>query len=195
MKIANKRELRPASVPLSMESRVVSAQPEGRASPERLQKGNDFSVVEGVQRLCGPVLALRRSGDIDDCHVVAADRWYRDYVLGVEGAQDPDARRTGKAPDVHAGMLARVAASERHSQIRRALGFCSEIRLRLMLVDELSFSAIAERLLPADTNGRKKIAAQMTFLLQQLAEHYHEIDQRRRGNRVARLIPPMEITT
>ncbi|WP_428393545.1 hypothetical protein [Lichenicoccus sp.] len=157
----------------------MAREPVGRASPERLKKGNDFEVFEGTQRLCGPVAALLRSGEIDGSHVAAAERWYRDYVLGVEGVRDPDAKRTGKAPDIHAGMLSRVAACERHRGVRGALGFCAEVRLRLMLLDELSFSAMAQRLMPKDGNGRKKVAAQMAFLLEQLAEHYQAIDQRR----------------
>ena len=53
------------------------------------------------------------------------------------------------------------------------------MRLRLLLVDELSFSAIAGKLMPKDVNGRKKIAAQMVFLLEQLAEHYDVHDKAR----------------
>ena len=177
MKIDGRAALRPASIPMSAGCSVGS-EPVGRASPERLKKGNDFKVFEGTQRLCGPIVALQRSGEIDGSHVSAAERWYRDYVLGVEGVKDPEARRTGKAPDIHAGMLSRVAACERHRGVRNALGFCAEVRLRLMLLDELSFSAMAERLMPKDGNGRKKVAAQMAFLLEQLAEHYQAVDQR-----------------
>ena len=54
------------------------------------------------------------------------------------------------------------------------------MRLRLLLVEELSFSAIAEKLMPNDVNGRKKVAAQLVFLLEQLAEHYDLHDKSRR---------------
>jgi hypothetical protein len=148
-----------------------------------LRKGSEFRVFEGVQRLSGPLAALHRSGDIDDSHAAAADRWYRDYVLGVEGARDPGAARSGKAGDIHAAMLSRVAACSRYRAVREALGFCAEVRLRLLLVDELSFSAMAEKLMPKDVNGRKKVAAQMVFLLEQLAEHYEAVDQRSRPKR------------
>lgn len=176
MKIDSKREFRPAPVNMSIESSVAHYL-EHRATPERLRKGSDFRVVERVQRLCGPLSALHRAGDIEDSHVAAADRWYRDYVLGVEGARDPDSVRSGKARDFHAGMLSRVAACTRYRGVRKALGFCTEVRLRLLLVDELSFSAIAEKLMPNDVNGRKKVAAQMVFLLEQLAEHYDVNDK------------------
>ena len=176
MKIESKYNLALVPAGMSMET-AVEDYLENRASPERLSKGNDFRIFEGIQRLHGPLAALHRSGEIGDVHVAMADRWYRDYVLGVEGARDPDSDRSGKARDFHAGMLARVAACARHRSVREALGLCAEIRLRLFLVDELSFSSIAEKLMPKDVNGRKKMAAQMTLLLEQLAEHYGRTDR------------------
>ena len=182
MKIDNKRELQAASDSISTESSVLHYL-ELRTTPERLRKGSDFHVIDRVQRLCGPLSALRRAGDIEENHIAAAERWYRDYVLGVEGARDPDSVRSGKARDFHAGMLARVAACTRYRDVRKALGVCTEVRLRLLLVDELSFSAIAVKLMPKDVNGRKKIAAQMVFLLEQLAEHYDAHDKARGSER------------
>lgn len=182
MKIDSKHEFALAPVNMSIESSVARYL-DSRATPERMQKGNDFHILGGVQRLCGPLAALHRSGDIDNSQVAAADRWYRDYVLGVEGARDPDSARSGKARDFHAGMLSRVAACARYRNVREALGFCTEVRLRLLLVDELSFSAIAEKLMPNDVNGRKKVAAQMVFLLEQLTEHYDALDK---GSRLVR---------
>ena len=178
MKIESNYELELEPVNMSIET-TIEYYLENRASPERLLKGNDFRVVEGVLRLHAPLAALHRSGEIGDVHVAAANRWYRDYVLGVEGARDPEAGRSGKARDFHAGMLARVAACARHRGVRDALGLCAEIRLRLFLSDELSFSSIAEKLMPRDVNGRKKVAAQLSFLLEQLAEHYENIDRER----------------
>ncbi len=176
MKIDSDRKLQPTPVNMSVEV-SMERYLETRATPERTRKGNDFRILDGVQRLCGPLSALHRSGEIDDSHVSAADRWYRDYVLGVEGARDPDSARSGKARDFHAGMLSRVAACARYRGVREALGFCSEVRLRLLLLDELSFSAIVGKLMPTDVNGRKKVAAQMVFLLEQLTEHYANLDK------------------
>ncbi len=181
MKIDSECELQPAPVKMSIHL-SVERYLENRATPERLRKGSDFRILDGMQRLCGPLSALHRSGEIGDSHVAAADRWYRDYVLGVEGARDPDSRRSGKSGDYHAGMLSRVAACTRYRGVRDALGFCTEVRLRLLLLDELSFSAIAEKLMPKDVNGRKKVAAQMVFLLEQLAEHYEVIDKESRSS-------------
>ncbi len=148
----------------------------------RRQHAVDVVEVEGVSRVQGALAALRRAGDIDDSHVAAAERWYRDWVMGVEGATDPSVRRSGKAADVHAAMLTRVAACARCRDVRRSLGQAAELRLRLIVLDELSFSEVGRRLMPGDLNGRKKVAAQTAFLLELLAEHYHvrDGDARRR---------------
>lgn len=161
----------------SRHSDILKAQ---RTPHERLRKGQDFRINDDVQRLIGGVAALAQSGEIGQAHADAAERWHRDYVMGVIGARDPEARGSGKAPDLHAAMLARTAAIGRCRVVRQSLGACGEIRLRMLLIDELSFSATAAKLLPGEANGRKKIAAQMSFLLEQLAEHYHLLDQARK---------------
>ena len=150
-----------------------------RAPPERLTKGQDVRLQDNVQRMVGALATLLPEGGVEQARAAAAERWYRDYVMGVVGARDPEVRPSGRAPDIHAAMLARAAAIGRCRAVREGLGLCSELRLKLLLVDELSFSAIAAMLLPGDTNGRRKIAAQMSFLLEQLAEQYGSIDRRR----------------
>ncbi len=127
-------------------------------------------------RTASALSALRRSNDIDDTHMAAADRWHRDWVMGVVGACDPSIQRSGQAADPHARMLARIAASSRCTAVRAYLGTQAEQRLRMILVEELSFSEIGRRLLPGDVNGRKKIAAQTILLLEMLAEHYENRD-------------------
>ena len=156
---------------------MISSRPE-RASMERSSKGQMLVVQDDVQRVVGALVSLARNGDIDQAQSSAAERWYRDYVMGVVGARDPEARRSGKAPDIHAAMLARAAAVARCRSVRNGLGLCGEIRLRLLLVDELSFSSIAGKLFPGDVNGRKKVAAQMAFLLEQLAALYATLAKR-----------------
>ncbi len=151
-----------------------------RAPLYRAGKGQILRIQGDVQRVVGGLATLSKSGEIDQTQVDAAERWYRDYVMGVIGARDPAARRSGKAPDIHAAMLARTEAVGRCRTVRQSLGLCGEIRLRLLLIDELSFSAIAGKLLGGDINGRKKIAAQLVFLLQQLTELYEAFDRSRR---------------
>jgi hypothetical protein len=147
----------------------------------RRSKGQDLRSDDGVHRVSNGVQALLKAGDVEAHQVEAAERWYKDYVLGVIGARDPDRKRSGGAADIHTAMLARTAACGRCRIVRTALGLCSEIRLKLLLIDELSFSAIAAKLRPGDVNGRKKIAAQMALLLEQLSEVYAQIDQQRKA--------------
>ena len=149
-----------------------------RAPKERGLKGQALIIRDDVQRVVGALAALARSGDIDQAQSSAAERWYRDYVVGIIGARDPEAGRSGRAPDIHASMLARSAAVGRCRMVRNGLGLCGEVRLKLLLIDELSFSVIAAKLLPNDINGRKKIAAQMALLLEQLSEIYAALDRR-----------------
>lgn len=149
-----------------------------RATAERLLKGQRLVVRDNVQRVVGALATLAKNGDIDQSQSSAAERWYRDYVMGIVGARDPETRGSGKAPDLHASMLARTAAIGRCRTVRNGLGLCGEIRLKLLLIDELSFSAIAIKLFPTDVNGRKKVAAQVVFLLEQLAELYAIMDKR-----------------
>ena len=178
MNIDCKANMMPVGAPVS---RVLTSVLLGgeRATRERLGKGQDIRIKDEVQQVVSGLATLAKSGDIGQAHSSAAERWYRDYVMGVMGARDPEARRSGKAPDPHAAMLARTAAVGRCRAVRRGLGLCGEIRLKLLLIDEFSFSAIAGKLLPGDVNGRKKIAAQMSFLLEQLAELYAELDRQR----------------
>ena len=178
MNIDCKANMMPVDAPVSRVTTSVVLGGE-RAPRERLGKGQEIRVKDEVQHVVNGLTTLAKNGDIDQAQSSAAERWYRDYVMGVVGARDPETRRSGKAPDVHAAMLARTAAVGRCRAVRQGLGLCGEIRLKLLLIDELSFSAIAAKLLPGDVNGRKKIAAQMSFLLEQLAELYVELDLRR----------------
>ncbi|MBE7209762.1 MAG: hypothetical protein INR65_01970 [Gluconacetobacter diazotrophicus] len=148
-----------------------------RATPERCGKGQDLVVREDVQRVASGLTTLGAAGDVSAEQATAAERWYRDYVMGVVGARDPEGKRSGRAPDLHASMLARTAAVGRCRFVREALGLCGEVRLKLLLVEELSFSAIASVLLPNDSNGRKKVAAQFLLLLEQLSEIYAHLDR------------------
>lgn len=150
-----------------------------RAPRERVGKGQILRVDHDVQHVVGGLSLLSKTGEIAQDQADSAQRWYKDYIMGIVGAHDPDAKRSGKAPDLHAAMLSRAEAIGRCRTVRQCLGLCGELRLRLLLVDELSFSAIAGILLPGDVNGRKKVAAQMTLLLQQLTELYDRIDRMR----------------
>jgi hypothetical protein len=179
MIIDSKSRLRPAPAQMSMIGDVPDEADCG-ASIYRRAKAAEVERVGKCDRFRGALAALHRAGEIDDAHVGAADRWAADYIFGVMGARDPERKSSGKAPDLHAQMLSRSAAVARCRLVRSSLGFCSEVRLKMLLVEELSFSAMAEKLLPGDGNGRKKIAAQATLLLEQLTEFYFHYDRQRK---------------
>ncbi len=160
------------------------------ATSERRQHAAEIVTTNGVQQVLGALASLQRTGEISDCHVEAANRWYRDWIMGIEGAHDPFSERSGKAPDAHVRMLSRVAACGRCSDVRRSLGQRAEDRLRLILLEELSFSEIGRRLLPGDGNARRKIAAQTVLLLEMLADHYASRDRVGRGATAPHVVEP-----
>ena len=93
-------------------ARTTTIAPSGgeRAPKERLGKGQEVRIRDDVQQIVTGLTTLAKCGEIDQAQSSAAERWYRDYVMGVVGARDPEARGSGKAPDVHASMLARTAS-------------------------------------------------------------------------------------
>ena len=121
--------------------------------------------MAGAQVRSDALAALRRSGDIGDRHLAAAERWCVDWTMGVEGARRPLRPTSGQAGDRDIGMLSRIKASARCEKVRLALGASAELRLRMTIIDELSFCEIGRRLMPGDINGRKKIAAQLRCCL------------------------------
>ena len=102
----------------------------------------------------------------------AARRWQHDWLLGAATVCDGERTSAGQAADRHAAMLARLAASTRCRAVRRFLGEHAERHLRLLLVETMSFSEVARLLMPGDIDGRKKVAAQASLLLDILASHY-----------------------
>lgn len=92
-----------------------------RAPAQRLRKGQVLRVQDDVQRVVGGLVTLNKAGDVTQDQVNAAERWYRDYVMGVIGARDPERKSSGKAPDIHAAMLSRTHAIGRCKFVREFL--------------------------------------------------------------------------
>ncbi len=129
-------------------------------------------------RAIGLVDLMYRRLQIGDAEVAAANRWHRDYVTGIIGAVDPEEGRTSTGADAHDVQLSRIAAVARCRAVRMALGFCAEVRLNMLLVEEMSYAAMAQRLFPAQPSGEPRIKAELVFLLGQLVEHYLEADRK-----------------
>ena len=170
-------------------TRYIPAEPvDNRPTPER----EDHTHIRTEQvrtSLRGPALAVRRvvgavglmwkKGEIEDAEHAAAERWYRDYATGVLGGRDPKEGRCTGGADAHDVQIARLSATTRSIAARRVIGFCGEVRMKAVMVDELTFVAAASRLMPGKSGGERLIKAQVELILKQLVEHYGAVDRAR----------------
>ena len=164
---------------------IVPEPQDNRPTPERLLK-MPGRMRDGRPLLIGLIEMMWRRQDIGDEEVAAANRWHRDYVMGMLGGQDPEERRASGRADAHDAQLARIAAVSRCRAVRAALGLCAEVRLAMLLIEGLGYAAMAQRLFPARSDGERRIKAELTFLLGQLAEHYREVERLDRATRPGR---------
>lgn len=129
------------------------------------------------KRVLTTVQALLNAGDITQEAANAADRWYRDYVFGYHDYREfaPDhVADTITRHDAVSWQVVRANACGRIVDVRQALGVCAHQRLKMMLVDEMTFSQMGSALFPcvSESSGRRKIGAQCTLILEQLSEYY-----------------------
>ena len=131
-------------------------------------------MADGTWSLLAAGIARASSGTdgLEYRQLEAARRWQHDWLLGAATVSDGEPISADQAADRHTAMLARVAASTRCRAVRRFLGERAERHLRLLLVETMSFSEVARLLMPGDIDGRKKVAAQASLLLDILASHY-----------------------
>nr|WP_301272940.1 hypothetical protein [Acetobacter orientalis] len=144
--------------------------------PDRLAKGDvietwlydEHKVPQKVFRSSGALYTLRRSGAIEDCHVVAAEMWARDYETGVLGARDPEAGKSGAKSDIEYAMLSRAAAVSRCQSVQRNLGEISQRFLQAMMIDGLSVNQMSKVM----RKEHRKVSGAIELLLEQLVELY-----------------------
>jgi hypothetical protein len=161
-----------------------TAAPPDCAEPERWQHGSVKPMLApGVrtQRIANGVETLREAGQIGDPEVVAADRWYANYALGVLGGRDPERTGGGGSSDCHTGMLARARAVEMHNAVQASIGATFTQWLDKLLVQRWSFTAMAEHFTPGMSrqSASTTMAARCAMLLMVLSEVYAAIDKRR----------------
>lgn len=137
------------------------------------------------------VQGLLQAGDITQEAADAAERWCRNYVFGYFDYLE----HTNPAPqgqsvrhDAVSWQMVRAQAMARITTVRDALGLCAHQRLRMMLVDDLSFRAMGEALFPAisSSSAQRKIAAQCALVLEQLAVleiTLHRAEQAKKASR------------
>lgn len=152
------------------------------APPERWQHGQEQAKTvmhRMATRVCSGVETLRRSNAIGDADEFAAERWYTDYVSGIEGVR-PDTVGDSGAGDFHTALLARSAAISRHRAIADVIGAGMTLWLVSFLVDDLSFSAMSTRYTPGRSAGRVEMVGRLTMLLQLLTGLYASLDRSRK---------------
>ena len=167
---------------------LVSARANDSAPEERWQHGQDkaapvaprmpSTVASGVQ-------ALRNGNAIDDAEVEAARRFVDDYLRGIEGVREakpnsnPDIpQRIGRI-DAHDIAIARAMAAGRHRDIAELLGQRMTGWLVAFLIEELTFTALADRYWPGD-EGRKEMRGAMATMLLLLSRLYMALDRRKK---------------
>ncbi|MFT9441049.1 MAG: hypothetical protein ABF593_04720 [Acetobacter papayae] len=121
--------------------------------------------------------ALLKAQEITQEAANAADKWYRTWVFAYQGYKEFPENHTTNCEIRHddlSWLMTRADAAGHVYDVRKALGVCGEVRLKAMLVEKLSFKQMAGVLFPAVSSdlGRKKVSAQCSMLLEQLAEFY-----------------------
>ncbi len=149
-------------------------------TPERMEKSvfaQEHSIAGAPLRVLGTVQALLNARDITQDAANAAERCYRDWVFAYVGHIEYPANHTPNTTTRHddvSWQITRAHAAGRLADVRHALGACAEVRLKLMLVDEMSFMQIGRIIFPhlSDARARLKVSAQCAMLLEQLEGFY-----------------------
>ncbi|MCQ8240540.1 hypothetical protein [Rhizosaccharibacter radicis] len=137
------------------------------------------AITARTHRIRSPLDTLERGGDVGPDEVAAGRRYAREYEVAERGGRGAsvEVARGGSGAIPQGITEAQVDAITSVRRVREALGYCAEVRLRAMLVEELSFTVMAARLLPGAKRGNETIRAQSMLLLSQLAEHYRARDR------------------
>lgn len=118
------------------------------------------------------VVALRRSGKIGDAEVLTAERWLRDYTLGVHGYFDSEPGRAAGGGDAHTAGFARAKAADAYRSAAQAVGRFGDSVLRSLVANDLSVSALGHVL-----NLHNSVAEGVAVtVLRRLSEHYSASD-------------------
>ncbi len=145
-----------------------------RAPAERWRHGSDFEGLAYQQRIADGGAALFRNGKIGGAEVAAADRWYQDYALGVEGVFDAPGRGAGGG-DAHTAMFARAAAKLAWRGACEAVGAYGSTMLRLLIVEGKTLAAVGRE---AGIHNSEATGA-VVAAIRRLTEHYAAVDQGR----------------
>jgi hypothetical protein len=152
------------------------------APPERWNHGQDESKLvmrRMATRVCSGVDLLRRSREIGDAEEIAAERFYVDYVSGILGVRETESIGDSGSADFHTAQLAQCAAVTRHRAVAELIGAGMTMWMVAFIVDDLSFTAMADRFMPGRADGRRDMRARLLTLLMLLPGLYAGIDRKR----------------
>ena len=147
------------------------------------------------QQVRSVIGTLLRSERIEGHHALAADRWLRDYEIGILGCSAiaaSDLQRTAvRAPEP--GGHDRIAVSTvdaitRHREATAAVGIYATRILIAVCHTATSITHLAEVEF-GGSNGRHEAVGTVIACLERLSEHYQEVDNRRRDDRRQRARP------
>jgi len=155
------------------------------APPERWTHGQAHEDSTGARtptKVASGVWTLRRANSIGDAELMAAERFRRDYVFGVEGVRDPLVGRCG-AHDPHDAQIARSEAITRHREIADVIGRRMTSWLVALVVQDLTFVAMQALFMSGPAGGYIEMKGRMTTILILLSRMYAAIDKRARRRR------------
>lgn len=172
-------------------------------TPERMKKPDYENVGGGRRRRVNTLLALRKSGRINSEAESIAEKWRNDYLFARFGVKDvpenPLPSQDGPG-DAHTHGLERALVSEKLAYVADILGDDAQSRLVLLLIEGLSFTALAEALFPgrSQADGAREAAASLATILGILPSAYrtgchlqsmrrHEDRRRLRADRPVRI--------
>ncbi|WP_018981157.1 hypothetical protein [Saccharibacter floricola] len=146
-------------------------------TPERCAKPDYEARDGGRKRRVDNLRTLRKAKRIDSEAESIAERWHRDYLFAGFGVRDVP---TNAAPspdgpgDAHTHGLERALVAERLSYVHDILGDDAHEQLILLLVEGISFSAMAQELLSERSGeaARKEVAISCATLLKILPTAY-----------------------
>lgn len=146
-------------------------------TPERLRK-SDFAAGR-PHRVVTALDALLKSGDISDEAYAAARKWRRDYLFARFGYQEISSQRLGTTYYKHDEISWRMTRAEvwrTLAEIRTAIGAEAHRRLEWGLIEEVSFTQMAAKIMPHRRvdDARKRVSAQFALTLSRLDEVYQE---------------------
>ncbi|MXV35631.1 hypothetical protein GS535_03545 [Saccharibacter sp. EH611] len=157
-------------------------------TPERSSKPDYEKDEQGHKRRVDTLLTLRKAKRIDSEAESIAERWRKDYLFACFGARDIPSNATPSQDgpgDAHTRGLERALVAERLSYVHDILGDETHDKLILLLIEGVSFSAMAQELLP-DRSGeaaRKEMAISCATLLKILPTAYRTACQLQRTRR------------